>query len=258
MSKHILRKRTIGYTTVSNSVVNVLKSNLPALGLYLYLLSLPDNWEFHKTHISKTCKIGIKKLERLLKELCAFALVQYGQKRNSKGQFEEFYIDIYDIESIKINELDKSVQPERQNCRTVETDGRFGEAIKETYTKEKEIIKNKHSCASEDAHKHFDEFWKIYPVKKNKKRTKQIWEKKKYDEIAPLILSDIEKRKKIDHQWQNLQFIPHPSTYLNGELWQDDMVPKANGTTQTKFNPLEYALNDVLSEYKPKGNVYDA
>ena len=140
MSKYILRKRTSNFTIVSNDVINVLSGNLEALGLYLYLLSLPDEWNFYKTQLCKQFSIGIKKLEKLLKILNSFQLIQYGQKRNEKGQFATFYIDIYDLESIKNKDLEES-SPEGQNGRTVKTDGRSGEAIKETLQNKKKIIK---------------------------------------------------------------------------------------------------------------------
>lgn len=175
MSKFVLRKRTSGFTTVSNNVIHVLKGNLPALALYVYLLSLPDNWEFYKTQICKECKIGIVKLEKLLKILASFELIQYGQKRNEKGQFSAFYIDIYDLESIKNKDLEET-SPECQNSRTVKTVERSGEAIKE-------VLQNKNL--------------------KNKKKRESTLPKKSYcPGTIDLIISDeaikIAKDKNID------------------------------------------------------------
>jgi hypothetical protein len=147
VSKLTLRKHTKGFTTISNSVVKVLKDDLESLGLYLFLLSLPNDWTFYKTNLCKECSVGIKKLEKLLKKLRKFGLVKYGQQRNNKGRFSKFYLDIYDIETIKINNIETitinnlednndSDSPVGQNCRTVETVRRSGEAIKEELTKE--------------------------------------------------------------------------------------------------------------------------
>jgi len=143
MSKHILRKHVHGFTTVSNNLIKALKIDLTTLGLYVHLLSLPDNWEFYKTQLCKDCHIGIKKLEKHLRTLQDMGLVNYGQKRDENGRFTQFYMDIYDTETVKAvssegkKENKKlSTAPEGQNCRTAKTVGRFREAIKEVHSKE--------------------------------------------------------------------------------------------------------------------------
>lgn len=252
VQKFIVNRESSNFTIISNKVIQGLKNNLELLGFYAYLLSLPPNWVFYKNQLKETCNIGVHKLERLLKELVQMNLIALVQNRSEKGQFAHFELTVLNGDSFKINSLEESVQPCYQN-RT--TENRATDIS--TYKRNTLQIENKEkiniSCASEsDARvdNFFDEFWKVYPVKKNKKRTKQIWEKKKYDEIAPLILSDIEKRKKIDHQWQNVQYIPHASTYLNGELWQDEIIernpskPKTyssiNNNNETKCTIKEY------------------
>lgn len=260
MSKFILRKRGVGFTTVSNNVIKELKKDLASLGLYTYLLHLPDNWTFYKTFICKDCAIGIKRLDNTLKKLCALGLVQYGQKRNAQGRFSEFYMDIYDIETIRSNDLqgeDVQITPEGQNCRTVETVGRSGEAIKEEVTKEEEIINNtKNYSAIEIAQENktddcFDEFWKIYPVKKNKVRAKRIWEKKNLRKIAVLICTDITDRLEQEPQWQDKQYIPNPSTYLTNELWNDEI------TTESSQGKKGDAFNRFMTQQRSKGGTYD-
>ena len=47
----------------------------------------------------------------------------------------------------------------------------------------------------------------------------------KQNDIEGKILADIENRLKLDAQWQDKTFIPHPTTYLNGERWNDDITP---------------------------------
>jgi hypothetical protein len=245
MSKYILRNRTSGFTTVSNNVIHALKSNLPALGLYLYLLSLPDNWEFYKTQIAKECSMGINKLDKLLKVLSSFELVQYGQKRSITGQFENFYIDIYDIESIKINKLqnqkNEPVQPVYENRATV-TVAPSQSAIKETIQNKKE--KTNISCSSESDERNlfFDKFWKIYPRKQKKKESKKTW-KKIDDKIMPLILEDVKKRYDLYWRFKQKEYIPLPTTYLNGCLWEDEIIiPATNDKIIPKVNEIKSTI----------------
>lgn len=195
MSKHILRKRHSGFTIVSNNVINVLKGNLEALGLYLHLLSLPDNWEFYKTHLCKEYQIGIKKLEKLLKVLASFELVQYGQKRNEKGQFEAFYMDIYDLDTIKINKLEEN-SPDGHFCRTAKTVRRSGEAIKEVLKKEvKKEIKER-----EIARK------KREPLPDNfilNKENSQRCKERSINEVQFLTKFKLKQKGKLNSDWQN-------------------------------------------------------
>lgn len=68
----------------------------------------------------------------------------------------------------------------------------------------------------------FDNFWTIYPKKKDKVRAKKNW--LKIDLITQqVILEKLAKQIRDDAQWQNLQFIPHPSTYLNARRWEDEV-----------------------------------
>ena len=153
MSKFILRNRTRGFTVVSNEVIKVLKTNIDALGLYVHLLSLPDDWEFYKTQLCSEYKIGIKKLERLLKVLSGHGLINYGQERNNKGQFKKFYMEIYDLETLP-KPVDKVPEPVGHSCRTVKTVRRFREATKEEVTKEVCLKQKKQKSFCENEKRH--------------------------------------------------------------------------------------------------------
>ncbi|MCP4987279.1 MAG: DUF4373 domain-containing protein [Colwellia sp.] len=69
----------------------------------------------------------------------------------------------------------------------------------------------------------FDDFWKTYPVKKQKKDCE-----KKYEKIKE---SDREKIKNtissfISHKPFDSYSLPNPSTYLNQERWNDELTSK--------------------------------
>ena len=72
----------------------------------------------------------------------------------------------------------------------------------------------------------FDKFWTAYPNKKSKGEAKKAWDKIKPDELLlETILSTIEKAK-TSKQWtdDNGQYIPHPTTWLNREGWEDEYI----------------------------------
>jgi len=72
----------------------------------------------------------------------------------------------------------------------------------------------------------FDLFWSIYPKKEGKKKAKQIWESRKLDRISEKIILAV---KANIPRWRDPQYIPNPTTWLNGERWNDEIqVKKAN------------------------------
>lgn len=68
----------------------------------------------------------------------------------------------------------------------------------------------------------FEEFYKLYPKKKNKAKTKEWFTKHKVnEETFKLIIKSVEYNIKNSKQWQNEQYIPYPTTYLNNKSWED-------------------------------------
>ena len=65
----------------------------------------------------------------------------------------------------------------------------------------------------------FNLFWDIYPNRTNRKVSEVKWNKLS-KEIQEIILKDIPERIKTD-KWKK-GFIENPTTYLNGERWNDD------------------------------------
>ncbi len=75
-----------------------------------------------------------------------------------------------------------------------------------------------------DTLKPFDDFWKKYPNKVAKKKAYQSWLRISPDEkLSKLIMQGLEKAKK-SAQWtkDGGTFIPHPTTWLNQERWNDE------------------------------------
>jgi hypothetical protein len=70
----------------------------------------------------------------------------------------------------------------------------------------------------------FDYFWKVYPKKVGKKVCLSIWVNRKLDGRHLLLIHDVRNRVANDQQWIN-GYAPNPQTYLNGERWNDDIIP---------------------------------
>ncbi|ODN40939.1 hypothetical protein [Piscirickettsia litoralis] len=104
------------------------------------------------------------------------------------------------------------------------------EITKET---SKEINNMRKSCATDTLR--FDDFWSEYPIKKDKRRARNIWAKKKIDDIADDIISHVKQAKLNDKGWLD-GFAPHPSTYLNGERWNDEIISREKENANSTRN----------------------
>lgn len=65
----------------------------------------------------------------------------------------------------------------------------------------------------------FEEFWKTYPRKVDKKGSYKAFKNiPNIVNVASSIIADVET-KKYSKQWMEPQYIPHPTTYLHQERW---------------------------------------
>ena len=78
-----------------------------------------------------------------------------------------------------------------------------------------------------ETQKLFYKFYEVYPVRKSAKRAKAVWERDKLDDKFDMIVADVKHRLLNDRQWIE-GYIPHPSTYLNQELWTDEISPTSS------------------------------
>lgn len=69
----------------------------------------------------------------------------------------------------------------------------------------------------------FDSFWEAYPKKIAKVAARKAWGKiANVDAICPEIIAGI-ARWSTTPQWGDVQFVPHPATFLNQRRWEDEI-----------------------------------
>ena len=74
--------------------------------------------------------------------------------------------------------------------------------------------------------KRFNQFWSLYPRKEGKGAARKAWEKINPNaDLFQKIINAVQDNLDHNPQWQkqNGQFIPHPTTWLNQERWEDDI-----------------------------------
>lgn len=89
----------------------------------------------------------------------------------------------------------------------------------------------------------FPQFWNAYPRKVAKKDALKAWIALDPDAaVIAEILAALEWQRKL---WGDLQFVPHPATYLRSERWTDERPAPAK-PTRAPVVPLAHGVSDQL------------
>lgn len=93
----------------------------------------------------------------------------------------------------------------------------------------------KHCISNAPSINGFDSFWERYPRKVGKSDAKKAFEKNVSDDLLPIVLSAVEAQSAtVDWQKEGGRFVPHPTTWLNGRRWEDDLLGAVrNGQEQS-------------------------
>jgi hypothetical protein len=153
-------------------------------------------------------------------------------------------------------------------------------ATKETKLKEtkgNKIKGNKKTSSSDDGENKitindFEKFWELYPRKDYEGKARTKWEnictQKTWDKKRPTfrVIKRALLKQKETVQWQDVKYIPLPTTWLNQSRWKDDPAqmnnknyynnnqdtkPKHGEHSDTiKFNPDIEEMDGTKIEYK--------
>ena len=131
---------------------------------------------------------------------------------------------------LSLDDTDATTQSDQQNqqaeCLTVQTAQGAGTSKPANHTMT--LVGEQ-----EPQFEQFEQFWQLYPRKAGKKAAKKAWLGIKPDEsMFSIIMAALNTAVRY---WNSnaisLKHIPHPSTWLNEERWEDEF-PTATSTTQ--------------------------
>lgn len=123
------------------------------------------------------------------------------------------------------------------------------------------------SCAPSQKHKTeregqaakeelFSEFWQAYPKKRNKARAKQAFFRiKNIEKVFPVMMQALGRQKaSADWQKEGGQYIPLPTTWLNGERWEDveqvEVQPPASGPVHPTQESIDKRNQENAAQLK--------
>jgi len=90
----------------------------------------------------------------------------------------------------------------------------------------------------------FENFWSQYPKKVGKLTAKRSWEKLSLDNQQKALEAIVEHRKYWVAKGTDWEFIPHASTWLNQERFEDELVIEQK---ENKRPPLPWYASDELT-----------
>ena len=160
------------YTCISNEILQRKDLSMQAKGLLVYLLSLPEDWEIHKSEVWKHFSNGRDAVYRAFEELERKGYIQGKKYRDKLGRFQHQY----------------TVYEEPITPHYPELKNRHGK----TETVFQEVISNYKQSIHKEVKK---DFFK----KENQKQEKESTQKEKENTQGPSISTE-EEIKKIEAQ----------------------------------------------------------
>lgn len=98
----------------------------------------------------------------------------------------------------------------------------------------------------------FDAFWSAYPRKTDKAKAKvsfnRLSKANKHNAIA-----GAKHHAENNPQWRDITLVPHPTTFLNGKRWQDEIIEKKTASDRvqesTGNSPAEIIWKGLVQIY---------
>jgi len=84
----------------------------------------------------------------------------------------------------------------------------------------------------------FESFWALYPRKVGKGQARRAWDAAVKKCPGAEIIAGLERCRQQLVSVAEAKFIPHPSTWLNGERWSDEPDPSVRGEMASQFDRL--------------------
>jgi len=269
------------FTQVPNEILRNPSLSPKAKGILCLLLSNKNGWHSHVAAITKMMNAGERAIRTGLSELEEHGLLmrlKYRDKSTKKyrgvlwcytdqpgeynleekeilGILDKHELELYDGSTSGFSERGFSERGKRSTNNTNR---------KNINNNKKNMVKSQNSENSGHiTSAMFDKFWKLYPRKVDKGKAKTKWEqicskptkeRPTWKEVKSAIRSQRESER-----WQEIKYIPHPTTWLNQQRWLDDpaeMKPRGGKPSEhPKETPQEDPHTLIKSEFKDPDTI---
>lgn len=235
-----IKKVETNFTQVSNNPLNDSRLSWKAKGVFAYLYSKPDDWDFSSHRIKNDSSDGIDSLLTGLKELEAIGYLK--RKRLSNGKVE-YTLDY----NPSMENPNKAKKPDTENpYKGKSLQGKIHTISNTKNTNNTEEDTKTESPSETDSDSiyppDFLKFWNLYPKKTGKGDALKSWKKLKVGtSLLARILKSVEEHISSD-QWKKDKgrYIPNPSTFLNQRRFDDtvEVGTLDTGASKSKYSDL--------------------
>ena len=244
-------QKTNNYTVMSNYHFREKDMSLKAKGLLSLMLSLPEEWDYSVDGLVKLSKDGKDSVISAITELEQFGYLVRSQAKGQDGKFAGYDYDVYEQPYTEkpFTENPSTVKPMTENPQQLNT--------KPLNTESDINITNKKLNINVQTEQEFEEVWKLYPRKEDKKKAfsayKTARKKASFDEIKKGVetysnhirVSNTDKR-----------YIKLGATYFNGECWANN-YEQAAPTEETEEQKTQRELLELRKARPDLANYSD-
>ena len=200
---NLINNTKYNFTRVPNKLINDKSLSAKAKGIFTYLMSKPDDWNFYLTEICAHFTDGKTAIQSGIKELEDAGYLKRKRKMNKLGRFEGWVwiIDATDNDENRQTENPPDGKPDRRKTLS--------------YNKTDDTKTN--NTNTDNIHA-FAQFWELYDKKVDRKRALQRWGGLKQKDIDAIMEFVPIYKKSVRHK----QYMKNPDTFLNSRIWEDD------------------------------------
>lgn len=269
------KKLQKNFTIADNRIMQLQGLSFEARGLYFYMLSLPDDWEFSEYRLAKNGGIGIDKCKRILKELFCIGLLKREFIHNEKGHKKSVYT-LYDFSTLENPTLENPTLENPTNNKEINNNKELN-LNKEIYIQKEKNTKKESVSLFQDTESplnenpsdykiEFEKIWNLYPNKQGKqvalnsyikarKGSKIALNSKGNTKATPqsfeTILQGVKNYLRANRGVE-IKFIKHLSTFLNQATYLDFQGDVNLNRRVGVIDDHEDYLNADKSIYIPK------
>ncbi len=229
MADMIHLERRGGFTVLPNALVTDKRLSLKTKGLMAVLLSRPDDWKYSIAGLAVFCGVGKDSIRSALAELEKAGYLTRAQIHAENGKFGGTEYTI----------RDHSAQPDDREIRPLSGFPTTAEPTTADPTPENPTEPNKDitqqglnntpyspprgTAGPRYKPEWFDRFWAKYPRRTDRKKAVRAWDRLRPDKRLCAVMNRALDAQMASAQWQDPDHIPHPSTWLNGRRWEDEI-----------------------------------
>ena len=208
------------FTQIPNAYLRDGRLSLRARGLFGLILSNVEGWSLSVAQLQKDSPEGRDAIRKAIAELEEFGYLMRLQPRNN-GRFDESTWVTQDPYGLPMTGFPMTVKPTTVNPYTKNTNNK--NTIEKNTTEE--LMR-------------FDEFWELYPRKRDKGKAKKAYKaataKASEEEIIEGAKSYV-----IEVQDKDPIYVKYPASWLNAESW-------ANEREETEDQRREREIRELL------------